>query len=154
MSEQSEPSEPAADEEIVVEDLLGDLSDIEHDGSDHDRSNSKIEPSSEPSSEGDSTMYRELDQHQPGPSQCDEILECSTCDFKTNRPNSLAQHSKTRIYCPHCPQVFCGKNAKRHHKSHLRSHDFKPKNASICEQCQKPFQNASKLKNHKIRSKC
>ena len=42
------------------QDLFGDLSDIEHDGPDHDRSDSKIEPPSE----GDSTMYGD----QPGPS--------------------------------------------------------------------------------------
>merc|ERR1712156_521784 len=52
------------DTNLGEQDLFGDLSDIEHDGPDHDRSDSKIEPPSE----GDSTMYGELDQHRPGPS--------------------------------------------------------------------------------------
>ena len=50
-----------SDTNLGEQDLFGDLSDIEHDGPDHDRSDSKIEPS-----EGESTMFGELDR--PGPS--------------------------------------------------------------------------------------
>ena len=57
-------SNDKGDTNLGEQDLFGDLSDIEHDGPDHDRSDSKIEPPSE----GDSTMYGELDQHRPGPS--------------------------------------------------------------------------------------
>ena len=83
-----------------------------------------------------------------------EVLECSNCDFITTRPSSLTKHTNTFIKCSVCSKLFCGKYAKIHLKSHQKTHDFKPKNAVICQHCKKPFQCNSRLKEHQLHSKC
>ena len=116
-------------------------------------------------------LYLEIDQDQPSPSLLPEdiepameeqiatehekeVLKCENCDYMTENPGGFKRHKESITYCEHCSQGFCGKRAKRLLKSHQQEHDFKPKNAHICDICKKPFKNATLLKNHKIRSKC
>ena len=117
-------------------------------------------------------LYIEIDQDQPSPSLMPEdiepaveqeiaatehekeVLKCENCDYETEIPAHFQNHKGSIIFCEHCSKCFCGKRAQRMLKTHLKEHDFKPKNAHICEICKKPFKNATLLKNHKIRSKC
>ena len=81
-------------------------------------------------------------------------LKCPkpNCDFETLEPHHLQKHVKSHVQCYVCFKEFSGRYAQRHYKRHQLEHQEKV--AHICDVCQKLFQYASVLKQHKIRSKC
>ena len=83
-----------------------------------------------------------------------EVLKCENCDFESQNPGAFQKHKKSIRQCESCPQMFCGKRSVQNLKSHQKTHIHKPKNAHICDICNKPFQYASDLKQHLNRSAC
>ena len=80
--------------------------------------------------------------------------KCEHCDFETNLDHVFQRHKNSVRHCDMCTEVFCGERSLRTFKSHQKTHDFKPKRAHICIHCNKPFQYASRLQHHLVRSKC
>ena len=84
-----------------------------------------------------------------------EILKCSNCDYVSETPHFFKQHTNSIIECSECSKVFCGKHAKREHKSHQKKqHEVKQKIPFMCVHCNKQYPIKSKLKHHMIWSKC
>ena len=69
-----------------------------------------------------------------------EVLKCENCDFESQNPGAFQKHKKSIRQCESCPQMFCGKRSVQNLKFHQKTHIHKPKNAHICDICNKPFQ--------------
>ena len=80
--------------------------------------------------------------------------KCTNCNFETVQKRCMENHMNSFIQCSLCTETFCGRYAKRQHKSHQRQHDFKPKNAHICHICSKCYQYAYLLQKHLKWSAC
>ena len=83
-----------------------------------------------------------------------KVFKCEHCDFESTNPGAFKNHTNSLKICESCLKVFCGKRSVQNLKSHQREHNFKPKKPHICIHCNKPFQYASTLKQHLIRSPC
>ena len=118
-------------------------------------------------------LYAEIDQVQLNPSlepNYDNVEEeiadeeknegensylCQYCDLKSDNLGTFKKHAKSVRKCDYCLKIFCGQYSKRALNSHhKKEHIFKPKNPHICIHCQKPFEYASRLKEHMLHSKC
>ena len=102
----------------------------------------------EEESDVENTVTEEESEKEPK----EDILKCANCEFMTERRCNLQQHINTFIECSECSKVFCGKFAKRQHKSHQKEH--KPKKVFNCEHCTKSYPIKSLLKKHLTWSKC
>ena len=83
-----------------------------------------------------------------------KVFKCEHCDYESTNPGAFKNHTNSLKICESCLKVFCGKRSVQNLKSHQREHNFKPKKPHICIHCNKPFQYASTLKQHLIRSPC
>ena len=54
------------------------------------------------------------------------VQKCTNCAFESKIPGILKQHLNSIVQCSKCPQIFCGKRAKRQHISHEKKHEVKP----------------------------
>ena len=118
--------------------------------------NEQLNPLEEPNNElVEPSIDEEIAEEEEAAVIKNDLLKCDFCSFQSELPHVFKCHTNSIRKCDICLMVFCGERSKRNLESHLKKeHTYKPKSAHICFHCKKPFQYASKLKNHMIRSVC